>query len=375
MKKRFFTTKSQVRDYKKLLHFKSLTTIEEKKIFVRNNDFSVNIVSVKDDERGKGVTFYKISPKITFNSCFLQSEISSNFYYSYKTKKVYTKGSKPFLYCDDVTENKIIKLLNLEFISDYLTDTVTHFDKRLYKKILTGKITSKKDFVFWFYKYSIQREVPVKLLFKNFPETKTKTNFLNHLRSYLYVAKNTENFIKFVKEAYIHKPLYRDIKDQAILLGEKIDWSWSVKRLEEKHQKMTEKITKIKLKSIENKKIKFKTDVPNIENIQVISTTQELFEEGEEMKHCVYTNYENEFLRKRSIFLSYNRGVRATAQVNIRDNKPYIYQFLGKRNHTVDAIYHRDLEKVLSNGLGDFIKNELTTNQETVENALDFEFW
>ena len=97
--------------------------------------------------------------------------------------------------------------------------------------------------------------------------------------------------------------LLKDLLDNAITLGECVDFTWSDKRIHQEHQRQIEILSGLELG--------VKAEVPIYNNIidestpdykiHQLNTEKEIFKEGSTMHHCLYTNYYNKIKDKRMI--------------------------------------------------------------------------
>lgn len=84
--------------------------------------------------------------------------------------------------------------------------------------------------------------------------------------------------------------LLHDLIRQANILGRKIDFKWSGRRLNEVHDEWTKEIMALELETLEEQVLPY-GDVTLPDNVKLLRTRKEVFQEGTLMKHCIYTNY------------------------------------------------------------------------------------
>lgn len=103
------------------------------------------------------------------------------------------------------------------------------------------------------------------------------------LLSFAMVAKNVNHILE---GNYVN----HDLVKQANILGEKIDFTWSAKRLEAVHNEWTKKIMAVEIDMIGDYTLPYgEVDLPK--GVRLLRTQKEIFAEGALMKHCIYTNY------------------------------------------------------------------------------------
>lgn len=81
-----------------------------------------------------------------------------------------------------------------------------------------------------------------------------------------------------------------DLYSQAIKLNRKIKMSWSDRKIHDIHMKWTEEIHKLKCRNCSTKSIW--ENIPELpENVELLNSERRIADEGINMHHCIYTNY------------------------------------------------------------------------------------
>lgn len=179
---------------------------------------------------------------------------------------------------------------------------------------------------------------------------KYKTNYptakLLHLNpSYLTMSELPRKMkylknVESIKENWllpredIHR-YFHDTLRMAETLDRQINCSWSDSRLKEEHDKWSDEITEIIYKEADrNLRIKkVFTEFRDFSNLNMLTTTKEMFLEGKKQSHCVGTYVQRVDNGSCAIF-TYNKY---TIEVGITVNKElYIVQCRGFRNKNAD---------------------------------------
>lgn len=101
----------------------------------------------------------------------------------------------------------------------------------------------------------------------------------------------------FIDHPFEHK---HDLLFQAKVLNKVIKTSWTVRRMNDEHQKWTQKIQKLRSRNCSTKDIW--PNVPELpSNVELINSEKRICEEGIKMHHCIYTNYKHLILDRKMI--------------------------------------------------------------------------
>lgn len=220
--------------------------------------------------------------------------------------------------------------------------------KSTLEKMIAGKITNSLEVVAAYFK-SVRIKLSPALFMKIInQENSSGLNKEAFLRD-AYVAKDVDNMMKYfylsaAKDRYDISTILHDMVQEALILGEKIDFKWSLNKLKEVHKHWTRKIMSVELETMKDEPIpnvnKFDRYTPK--RFKLLKTKKEVFYEGSTMDHCVYTAYWNSM--QRGSYLAYHIKLgaeEATLGVYVtpgsKDHKITFNQCYSKRNKKVSG--------------------------------------
>ena len=235
--------------------------------------------------------------------------------------------------------------LNMNWFNSLLVNYTT---KTIVEKILTGKLTNNIDVVKAYIKV-MKLQCSPRLLFHVI-----ETNIYNkpHLLQMMMVAKDQDHFLQsclkkveshsFDTESY----LLTDLVKQAHILNRKIDFTWSNNRIRQEHENWTKEIMDVEIKDMVD--VTATSVLPFLEFKQdgftLLTTKKEVYAEGKNMNHCVYTNYWSSVLNGGYLVYQVDWfGERATLGLNFYDGQIQVNQC------------YRHNNKPISSGLNDWI--------------------
>jgi hypothetical protein len=241
-------------------------------------------------------------------------------------------------------------------------------DLSILKRILKGKITNRYDLVKAYVKSSPSfagaRTMPISKIVK-FMNTKTY-HTLDEMISYIKLSVSPEATANAVLDTSVHSSFLKhwedpnqswinfgpDLMHQARVLDKKIDFTWSYKRMIQVHDEWTNEIMGLELDMVPDTKFGYNGELALLEGIKLIDNSKELFKEGTEMKHCVYTNHRYEVMdRKEFIFCGAFDDARFTVSVipSYRyGEEPKVFgisQMYGKHNSSVGRFDREAMEQ------------------------------
>jgi hypothetical protein len=247
----------------------------------------------------------------------------------------------------------IIKVLNIDWL-EQLDNELTNENKpysilisylvpSILGKVIVGKITNqemllKKILSMYGYKDASH---------KFFKEALKNNLYKHEFLSFGSVAKNINHF--FLSKAWTKQDLHiSDMYTQCITLDQKIDYRWSDSRMNLEHKRMTDELMSYELDSLNTTDVEHALPFKQLEtdNIKLLASELDVFKEGKQMKHCVYTNYVKKMMSGECLLFHFsnsnseNRYVSkhgATLSVNIIGNKAVSGQFLSIRNERFDT--------------------------------------
>jgi|GEM_PF-6899890 len=128
-----------------------------------------------------------------------------------------------------------------------------------------------------------------------------------------------------------------DMIQQALILERKINFNWSMKRIEKEHKNWTQDLMDLESDSMSRKPLDWLEPFRKLstESYKLLETEFDVFTEGKHMKHCVFTNYWGSILHKNYVVFHVNDGSYDgyTLGLSYDENKGFTYsQMTGKCN-------------------------------------------
>lgn len=205
-----------------------------------------------------------------------------------------------------------IPLLSNQGLAELITKT-------LLEKIFSRKITNPETFIKFIIKYNIKTKIPHKVVLKYYNGNCVINNFL--FKNALRVSTNPEFVVKNINKL-IAIPDFQDVVTQCTILNIKYNPKWSQSRFKSFHAKCSLELMKQELHNIEDYKLSYIGNLPIKEisdyKAKLLTTSTQIFEEGYNMHHCVYTNYMSSI--KRGEYYVFNLiidDIPATAGISI----------------------------------------------------------
>lgn len=277
---------------------------------------------------------------------------SKNGYYRQNvTKNGFTlneKGKLSIWYNKNIFEIPGISGVFAHLKMNWLNEKVmAYVTKTIAEKMIAGKITNNVDIVKAYIKV-MRLQCSPRLFFQVI-----KTNMYNkpHLLQMMSVAKDQDHFLQKCLDDVNHKDEdgYRaefhginDLVKQAQILGRSVDYTWSINRMKEEHAQWTKEIMEIEIKDMQD--VTATCTLPYLKftypGFKLLTTKKEIFAEGKEMRHCVYTNY----------WSSVNNGHYLVYQVDFFGERATLGLNLYEGKLTYNQCY-RESNKVVSDGL------------------------
>ena len=271
------------------------------------NHLSPILVDVLEKEDKIHFRELQYTPKFG-KTLYLQKVSQKGLTFNKTTKKLqvwFGSSIDKLFYIDDFLKSlKKEWVINENFSKGWLTKTVL-------EKILSGKITNPTTCCKEIIKNSRFKGASPELL-KRFIKQKENSNYLakKEFTRLFYVCKDINQFLlnyqNFNDSSYndfsctnkektnnffsLSQNLRNDIIYQCQVLDKKIDLTWSVLRFQEEHKLMTEKIMEFEINKLNSVKLDYPViDLPSC--FTILDTELEVFKEGTNMHHCIYTNY------------------------------------------------------------------------------------
>lgn len=325
----------------------------------------------EDDER---ISIYYIQYNMFFNKkVYFRTSIENGLTYNKKKSKISAWYGKPLhhgLIKSLMEYRKVDWFLSMPLILRNLST------KTMIEKIIAGKITNPEQYIKMYCKISLKYNFPYRLLKEYFENNESfdaaeddvdEIDYRyegNRYMTYIARAKNTfyiYNKIRFLylikdytvnpsytlecfinrKLTYDYMSFFYDMLQECQVADYKINVKWSIKRLTDEHSKLSMKIAKIKIQGTEKKEIPFfgNLEMPDDIDMSLIDDNYKVFYEGENMRHCIYTNYLGRAMAKKEFYFSVKSPERCTFSVVMAgkygDEKFQIGQIRGFRNKSV----------------------------------------
>lgn len=171
-------------------------------------------------------------------------------------------------------------------------------------------------------------------------------------------TKNAETSIKvFVEASASKRTLLSDLLNCAVQLNEVIDFSWSDNRIQEEHTRQNRLLIEREIISKSDSNI-FE-EFPTPSNIKLLNTERDIFFEGKNMHHCLYSCYYKKIKNKEYIafHMTYPEDCTFSFKFNLGNNL-YLDQIFLKydkpvkpdtRQVAIDFLnkYYEEIEKRL----------------------------
>ena len=328
-----------------------------------NNEFSVTQTWVSDDDQFLYVKRTQVN--VRFNKkLYCKYTPLEGYAFNTVTKDIKPWFGKPIKSLNEEMLAPLLFVTSLDWLSDAITDNTSYkkmLDLSILKRVLKGKITNRLDLVKAYVKSSPSfqdaRVMPCSRIVKYLnekryhsldevlPFIKVSVNPEATANRYLDLCQQNVSFLRHwadPNQSWIN--FGDDLMYQARVLGKKIDFTWSYKRMCQVHDEWTNDIMGLELDMVPDTNFNYKGEVFLPEGVKLIDNSKDLFKEGTEMRHCVYTNHRYEVMDKKEfIFCGKFNNDRFTVSVvqeyRHGDMKKVfgISQMYGKHNSRVDA--------------------------------------
>jgi len=184
--------------------------------------------------------------------------------------------------------------------------------------IIKGNISNPREYFKYVIKYCLRQKISAELLYQACKRLEEANDCwispimhnAGSLRNYLKLATNPDQLLEMLTNKTYglqwengnmqekmewsnidenRRQVLTDMMPQALALNKKINFKWSPKRMEEVHQEWTSQMTELELEFVPNTKYNYQGELEIPSNWKLISSSKELFKEGTDMHHCVYS--------------------------------------------------------------------------------------
>ncbi len=324
---------------------------------INGSEIEQRTMAFLDKSRGIINTFAEFEDKICYSSYDVIPRYVNKYWLHYKARRgfTYDKKSKTVKswfgkklhehgdFTNEFVKRVIIKELGFNFITKRILDKVP-ITLRVMNKILKGKITNPRDYVYAvfkerFPKVTVSKEVLWKYV--NWEATMIQRLLLD-MQHIILTCDNLDKVFTYWMENphatnYTYHESLKDLATQAMVLGETHSYCWSKSKLEEVHSEASRKVAIEKFKSIPFKEYGYKGTLPDHPHLTLLTNNKDIFQEGNMMSHCLYSNYEHSINSYNYFAFSYKSETeRGTLGVTISyEGKAQFSQFYGKRNSSM----------------------------------------
>ena len=303
---------------------------EQRYLYFYKKDYDYDdIVRLTDTE--KNVIISRVETDIVFsgNHFFRKSKETGKFIYNKKEAKVKCNTFSKANILNALTLFPQFDWLKAENNRGFLSDIL--FCDSIVRDILIGKLTNveaivkkylalnKIKGVNWkaFAVYTSQiysyRQCPIAWMQSH--TTDTNAALMVMISGQVEIGE-----IKPTPEQEEKSNLFYDMLKEAMALNVKINPKWSLNRMKEEHKKMTEELMKKDLESKEQ--VNLYGESPHFDYpCKLLSTDSEVFMEGFEMHHCVYTCYWNRIKEHEYLTFAFYTPERFTLGLNLKDGE------------------------------------------------------
>ena len=169
---------------------------------------------------------------------------------------------------------------------------------------------------------------------------------INYLKVWKEMRKTLYNIENLSDELYKNQ-LFQDTCRMAQMVGEKVNCSWSLKRLTTEHDKWSKIVTQVLLESeplIDLTVHPIFIEFAAHSGYTLLTTNHELISEGRNMNHCVGTYSPSVNSGKSGIFRVYDH----TLELRRSGNELSISQYMGYGNKSASIELHNKINELLS---------------------------
>lgn len=376
--------KANARYYKSLREWKALDSVSRRVLF---HDYEyksiVKVMSIVDNSDKISVCMYELRPTSKGHNTFVKSTIHSYCSFNKKTNKYYEDGHPEEL-CKILATAGGKTLAHLEWFSDFMEYRKLRLSKRLRKQLLTGKITNSKQLITKYLSERGFKNIPVKPLIGENMRNLNWILFLARLGMSSNPARDCMKVASLCGEDnghYISHQL-KDTLDLAKMLGKKVNFQWSDKKMKQVHDDLSYEVNKVKLDNLKEQSLDYPDYVvteSKDKTIKLLTNKSEFFLEGDELRHCVFSaNYFSNAMNRNCFIFSIDREERATAEVVVPyyhtpndDFKLRVQQIRGKYNGAISDKVKEDFERILKEEFEPSLKVLLGMEEEEEEPMLE----
>lgn len=260
-----------------------------------------NIVRYENSEKYLSLEKIQGSVEFTGTGFYVKHQIGEKFLYKKENKKTFSRYERREL-LDDLMLFPRFDWIKKEYDNGHVHFKV--FSNSIVRDILAGKLTNVEDVVKKYLKTlhlkNIDRKIFVRYLVSD------NTIPLNWLK--VATTDVNEAMAKLCEQP---QGQFKDMIEQSLSLGTTINPKWSKNRMDEEHLNMTRMLMKMEID--DKGKTPVYNECPTFDYpCHILNTEQEVFQEGLDMHHCIYTCYWKRIKNKEYLGLSFYEPERFT---------------------------------------------------------------
>ena len=284
--------------------------------------------------------------EFTGTKFFVKHSIGNKFLYKKENKKTFSRYDRDMLLRDLILFPRFDWIKN-EYEKKHIHGKV--LSNSVVRDILAGKLTNVEIVVKTYLKTLHLKDIDWKVYVKYL-------STFDNVPVYWLKACTTdvnEAMKKIIEGQPYH---FKDMVKQALSLGRTINPKWSEKRMDEEHTNMTHLLMK---KEIDHKEqIPIYKECPVFDYpCHILNTEQEVFQEGLDMHHCIYTCYWKRIKNKEYLGLSFYEPERFTLGLKRTNGK---FEF-----DQAYLIYDKEIGQASIDMINKFLNDDVVVEQIT----------
>ena len=305
-----------------------------------------NIVRYENSEKYLSLEKIQGSVEFTGTHFYVKHQIVDKFLYKKENKKTFSRYERRGL-LDDLMLFPRFDWIKKEHDNGHVHFKV--FSNSIVRDILAGKLTNVEEVVKKYLKSLHLKNIDWKIFVRYLVNDYTIP--LNWLK--VVTTDVNEAMTKLCEQP---QGQFKDIIEQSLSLGRTVNPRWSKKRMEEEHLKMTRMLMK---KEIDHKEqIPIYKECPVFDYpCHILNTEKEVFEEGLDMHHCIYTCYWKRINNKEYLGLSFYEPERFTLGLKRTNGK---FEF-----DQAYLIYDKEIGQASIDMINKFLNDDVVVEQIT----------
>lgn len=252
-------------------------------------------------------------------------------------------GKKEISFGGNISSEFVLAFLihiGIDWFRDVPYSILHHYikNKIVFRRILTGRIYNEETFYKTVGAYVFKiKNISWKHIRKHCVNSDQYWVHMFPLPDLSLFTKNPEKSIDVICDADdTLKPRLHDLLNSAIKLNEIVDFSWSLKRIEEEHKRQTKELMSREISSKKNNPI-YDVDESKFFPFTLLNTEKDIFTEGSLMHHCLYTNYYNSIKNHCYIAFHLNKPEDCTLGIYCIGGEPKFNQMFRKYDEPVSS--------------------------------------